>query len=65
VEYVSFYDALCQGQSCVSLAVPMIPLQYDSAHLTKEGSLLVAQRMRALHRPSDAGSAKLALIGGG
>ena len=65
VEYVSFYDTLCQGQSCLQLAGPTIPLQYDSAHLTKEGSLLVARRMRALHRPPDAGSARLALIGGG
>src|SRR5262249_41636441 len=48
VAYVSFYDILCRGSACLNLAGPTIPLQYDSAHLTAQGSLLVAQRMRGL-----------------
>jgi hypothetical protein len=45
VQYVSFYQALCGPQSCDEFAAKGIPLQFDYGHLTKEGSVLVAQRV--------------------
>ena len=45
--YVSLFDALCQGTSCEKFAAPGIPLQFDDGHLTPEGSVLVAERLRA------------------
>lgn len=41
--YISPYRALCaSGPSCRTLAADGAPLQWDEAHLTHEGSLLVA-----------------------
>jgi peptidoglycan/LPS O-acetylase OafA/YrhL len=45
VEYVSFYRSLCGPQSCEEFAVNGVPLQFDYGHLTKEGSVLVAQKV--------------------
>jgi peptidoglycan/LPS O-acetylase OafA/YrhL len=45
VEYVSFYRSLCGPRSCEEFAVKDVPLQFDYGHLTKEGSLLVAQKV--------------------
>lgn len=45
VEYVSFYRSLCGPRSCQEFAVNGVPLQFDYGHLTKEGSLLVAQKL--------------------
>jgi peptidoglycan/LPS O-acetylase OafA/YrhL len=45
VEYVSFYRSLCGPRSCQEFAVDGVPLQFDYGHLTKEGSLLVAQKL--------------------
>jgi peptidoglycan/LPS O-acetylase OafA/YrhL len=45
VEYVSFYRSLCGPRSCQEYAVNDVPLQFDYGHLTKEGSLLVAQKV--------------------
>ncbi len=45
VDYVSFYQALCGPQSCDEFAANGIPLQFDYGHLTKEGSVLVAQKV--------------------
>ena len=44
--YVSLFDALCRGISCEKFAAPGIPLQFDDGHLTPEGSVLVAERLR-------------------
>jgi peptidoglycan/LPS O-acetylase OafA/YrhL len=44
-EYVSFYRSLCGPQSCEEFAVNGVPLQFDYGHLTREGSLLVAQKL--------------------
>jgi peptidoglycan/LPS O-acetylase OafA/YrhL len=46
--YVSMLDALCEGGHCQTLAAPGIPLQYDDGHLTKQGSVVAGQRLRAL-----------------
>jgi hypothetical protein len=45
VDYISFYQALCGPQSCDEFAAKGIPLQFDYGHLTKEGSVLVAQKV--------------------
>jgi peptidoglycan/LPS O-acetylase OafA/YrhL len=45
VEYVSFYRSLCNPRSCEEFGVNGAPLQFDYGHLTKEGSILVAQRI--------------------
>jgi peptidoglycan/LPS O-acetylase OafA/YrhL len=46
VDYVSFYQSLCGPSTCAEFGANGIPLQYDYGHLTKEGSVLVAQRLR-------------------
>jgi len=45
-DYVSMLGALCKGGSCETLAAPGIPLQYDDGHLTSEGSVVAAERLR-------------------
>jgi len=46
VRYISFFQTLCNAVSCVEYASNDIPLQFDSDHLTKDGSVLVAVRLR-------------------
>lgn len=46
VEYFSFYRSLCGSQSCREFVADGAPLQFDYGHLTKEGSLLVAQLLQ-------------------
>ncbi len=46
IDYVSFYKSLCTGDSCTELDAKGIPILYDYGHLTKEGSVLVAERLR-------------------
>ena len=57
VDYISFYKSLCVGRSCPEFGADGVPLQFDYGHLTKEGSLLVAQRLLANGElpPSDTG----------
>jgi len=45
VEYISFYRSLCGPRTCQEFAVNGVPLQFDYCHLTKEGSILVAQKV--------------------
>jgi hypothetical protein len=45
VRYVSLIEALCGGESCLDVSEG-VPLEFDSGHYTKEGSLLVAQRIQ-------------------
>ena len=45
VEYISFYRSLCGPRTCQEFAVKGVPLQFDYGHLTKEGSVLVAQKV--------------------
>jgi hypothetical protein len=45
VEYISFYRSLCGPRTCQEFAVNGVPLQFDYGHLTKEGSVLVAQKV--------------------
>ena len=45
--YVSLFDLLCKEGHCATFAAPDVPLQFDDGHLTREGSVYLAQRMRA------------------
>jgi peptidoglycan/LPS O-acetylase OafA/YrhL len=45
VEYISLYRDLCGPETCAEFARNGVPLQFDYGHLTKEGSLLVAQKV--------------------
>ena len=56
--YVSLLDLLCKEAVCETLAGPEMPLQFDDGHLTKAGSVFVAERLRA----SDAFSSDLAEV---
>ena len=47
VRYVSYFQMLCPKDSCIEYANPGVPLQYDGAHLTSNGSLLIAAMLRA------------------
>ena len=44
---MSLLDLLCKEGACETLACPEMPLQFDDGHLTKAGSVLVAERLRA------------------
>ena len=46
VTYVSFFKMLCPGDACVEYTSDRSPLQSDYGHLTREGSILVAQMLR-------------------
>ena len=45
--YVSLLDLLCKEAVCETLVGPGMPLQLDDGHLTKAGSVLVGERLRA------------------
>ncbi|MGE0774961.1 MAG: acyltransferase family protein [Sphingomonadaceae bacterium] len=47
--YMSAYRAICPDQ-CQRLAANGMPLQYDTAHLTDEGSLFMAERLAPMLR---------------
>jgi peptidoglycan/LPS O-acetylase OafA/YrhL len=49
VDYVSFWDALCDRDDCRAFSTHNPPLEFDSNHLTKEGSQLVIQKLIDLH----------------
>jgi peptidoglycan/LPS O-acetylase OafA/YrhL len=46
--YVSLVDLMCPEHRCIVYAAPDVPLQFDTSHLTSEGSLFVAKRMAEL-----------------
>ena len=46
VHYISYYKLLCQQHTCLEYAAPGIPLQSDYGHLTSDGSVLTATRIR-------------------
>jgi peptidoglycan/LPS O-acetylase OafA/YrhL len=46
IDYISFYQSLCTDKSCTELDAHGAPILYDYGHLTKEGSVLVAERLR-------------------
>ena len=46
--YVSVYDSVCHNDLCDEFAQGDIPLQFDAGHLTAQGSVEVARRLRSL-----------------
>jgi len=48
IKYMSLYKALCDRGTCAVFAAPGIPLQFDDAHLTRDGSVLVARLLLEL-----------------
>jgi hypothetical protein len=48
IPYVSMTDLFCSNGVCTEYAQPGVPLQSDYGHLTKLGSVLAAQRIKAL-----------------
>lgn len=47
VKYVSLLAPMCEGHSCTVYAGDGTPLEFDSNHYTKQGSLAVAERIKA------------------
>jgi peptidoglycan/LPS O-acetylase OafA/YrhL len=46
VTYVSTYDAMCRSGTCDKFVVGNIPFQFDAGHLTAEGSIALAEKLR-------------------
>jgi peptidoglycan/LPS O-acetylase OafA/YrhL len=46
VPYISFFKLLCSSGSCIEYAGNGVPLQADYDHLTQDGSLFMAQKLR-------------------
>jgi peptidoglycan/LPS O-acetylase OafA/YrhL len=47
VTYISTYDAMCKSGTCAKLVDGTIPFQFDAGHLTAEGSIALAEKLRA------------------
>lgn len=43
--YVSYYKLLCRSERCLTTAPDGSPLEFDTDHLTKQGSLLVVRKL--------------------
>jgi peptidoglycan/LPS O-acetylase OafA/YrhL len=43
--YVSYYKLLCKSDRCLTTTSDGSPLEFDTDHLTKQGSLLVVQKL--------------------
>jgi hypothetical protein len=46
VTYISTYDAMCKSGTCDKFATGNIPFQFDAGHLTAEGSIALAEKLR-------------------
>ena len=46
--YVSLVDLLCPKNRCIVYAAPDVPMQFDTSHLTTDGSILVAKKLATL-----------------
>ncbi len=49
VPYISMYDVMCRSGTCAKFVAGNVPYQYDVGHLTAEGSIAVAGRLRSEH----------------
>jgi hypothetical protein len=49
VAYISTYDAMCRRGTCDKFAAGDIPIQFDAGHLTAEGSIALAEKLREDH----------------
>ena len=45
VRYVSVLESICEQKSCPAVLDGYIPMQWDTHHLTAEGSILVAKKL--------------------
>ena len=45
--YISLNADLCPADRCLEYASPGVPLQFDSTHLTNEGSVLLARKFKS------------------
>ena len=48
VRYVSFFDLICRHGQCLEYASKGVPLQSDYGHLTGDGSVVIAGKLRDL-----------------
>ena len=48
VKYISFFKLICSQDDCLEYAAKDVPLQSDYGHLTGEGSIVVAKRLRSI-----------------
>ena len=46
VTYISTYDAMCRSGTCDKFVTGNIPFQFDAGHLTAEGSIALAEKLR-------------------
>ena len=46
VPYISYFNLICDHGVCLEYASQDVPLQSDYGHLTGDGSLLVAAKIR-------------------
>jgi peptidoglycan/LPS O-acetylase OafA/YrhL len=46
VHYISLFHIFCAGGPCQTYASPLVPMQFDPAHLTRDGSISVARGLR-------------------
>jgi peptidoglycan/LPS O-acetylase OafA/YrhL len=50
VQYISYFKLLCDSKSCIEYADPGVPLQFDHSHLTSQGSVFVAEKLKESHQ---------------
>jgi len=48
IQYISFFNLLCADNQCINRDGEGYPLSYDIGHLTRWGSLFVADRIKSL-----------------
>lgn len=48
VKYISYFKLICSHNECLEYAAKDVPLQSDYGHLTGQGSIAVANRLRAI-----------------
>ncbi len=47
IQYISYFDLICRQSACLEYAAKDVPLQSDYGHLTADGSVLIARKIRA------------------
>ena len=47
IQYISYFNLICHQSACLEYAAKDVPLQSDYGHLTGDGSVLIAHKIRA------------------
>jgi peptidoglycan/LPS O-acetylase OafA/YrhL len=47
IQYISYFNLICHQRACLEYAAKDVPLQSDYGHLTGDGSVLIAHKIRA------------------